>query len=202
MNAQLNELYNTIYLNNDTQQPLSFIALVDPIIESITATDLSGNMDFPKATKLLTDYGIHLANTGNFNKAIKYLNKAALLFENDKKTQGKPITQIPLYETILLYRGVAFYNTRRYKQARADLKRLAISFPQNLKYKNWYNKSVNREMTLYQFAILILLGITATVYFYTRDGSGYAKTISYSILVGCAVCGFIVDMLKRKRKLK
>jgi len=202
MNAQLNELYNTIYQNEENQQPLQFISLVDPKIDSIIATDLSSTLDFTKATKLLSDYGIHLANTGKFKRAIIYLNKAAELFENDKKTKGKSITQTPLYETILLYRGVAYYNTRTYKSARTDLKRLAVTFPNNFKYKNWFNKTVNREMTLYQFAIVIMLGITAAVYFYTKSNQGYANTISYSVMVGCVLCAFIVDIMKRRRKLK
>ena len=202
MNAQLNELYNTIYQNDENQQPLSFLSLVDPIIDSILTTDLSGTIDFPKATKLLTDYGIHLANTGKFARAIIYLNKAAQLFENDKRTKGKSITQTPLYETILLYRGVAFYNTRKYKSARTDLKRLALAFPQQLKYKNWFNKTVNREMTVYQFAIVILLGLTAALYFYTKNSNSYANTISYSGMVGLVICAFVIDIMKRRRKLK
>jgi tetratricopeptide (TPR) repeat protein len=202
MNAQLNELYSKIYQNEENQQPLSFISIVDPVIETIVCSDLSGTIDFPKATKLLTDYGIHLANTGKFSRAIVYLNKAAELFENDKKTKGKPITQIPVYETILLYRGVAYFNIRKYKKARIDLKRLALTFPQNFKYKNWFNKTVNREMTVYQFIIVLLLGVTALVYFYSKNSNGYANTISYSVMVGCVVCAFVVDILKRRRKLK
>jgi hypothetical protein len=202
MNAQLNELYATIYQNEENQQPLRFISLVDPLIDSIIGSDLSCTVDFPKATKLLTDYGIHLANTGKFRRAIVYLNFAAGLFENDKKTKGKSITQIALYETILLYRGVAFYNTHTFKKARTDLKRLAVAFPQNPKYKKWFNKTVSREMTIYQFSIVLLLGITAAVYFFTKDSHGYANTISYSVMVGCVVCAFIVDIMKRRRKLK
>ena len=202
MNAQLNELYNTIYQNEENQQPIQFISLVNPVIDSIIKNDLSSNLDFPKATKLLCDYGIHLANTGKFKSAIVYLNKAAELFENDKKTKGKSISQAPLYETILLYRGVAFFNIRKFKSARIDLKRLAVTFPNNVKYKNWFNKTVNREMTMYQFGIVLMLAITAAVYFYTKNSQGYANTISYSVMVGCIVCAFVVDILKRRRKMK
>lgn len=202
MNTFLNDLYNKIYQNEENQQPLQFIALVDIQIEEIVKNDVSSPIDFPKATKLLTDYGIHLANTGKFNKAIIYFNIAAELFENDKRSKSKSIQNTPLYESILLYRGVSYFNTRKFKNARTDLKRLALTFPQNVKYKNWYNKTVNREMGLYQFVLLILLACTASFYFYTKESQGYLNSISYSVMVGCVVCAFIVDVLKRRRKLK
>lgn len=202
MNPLLNDLYNKIYQNEENQQPLQFIAIVDIQIDEITKNDVSSPIDFPKATKLLTDYGIHLANTGKFNKAIIYFNIAAELFENDKRSKSKSIQNTPLYESILLYRGVSYFNTRKFKNARTDLKRLALTFPQNVKYKNWYNKTVNREMGLYQFVLLILLACTASFYFYTKESQGYLNSISYSVMVGCVVCAFIVDVLKRRRKLK
>jgi len=202
MNTLLNELYNKIYQNEENQHPLQFIAIVDTQIVEIVKNDLSSPIDFPKATKLLTDYGIHLANTGKFSKAILYFNIAAELFENDKRTKSKSIQNTPLYESILLYRGVSYFNTRKFKNARTDLKRLALTFPQNVKYKNWYNKTINREMGLYQFVLLILLACTATFYFYTKGRQGYLNSISYSVMVGCVVCAFIVDVLKRRRKIK
>ena len=202
MNAQLNELYHTIYQNEENLQPLAFIALTQPVIDAIVATDLSSNLDFPKATQLLTDYGKHLANTGKFHSAIKYLTVAAQLFENDKRTKGKPISHTPLYETILLYRGVAYYNSRKFKKARVDLKRLVFSFPQNMKYKNWFNKTISREMGIYQVSILIFLGISAIFYFTHKNEQSYLATISYSAMVGCIVCSLVVDIIKRRRKVK
>ena len=202
MNTLLNDLYNKIYQNDENQHPLQFIVIVEPQIDEIVKNDLSSPLDFPKATKLLTDFGIHLANTGKFNKAILYFNIVAELFENDKRSKSKSIHNTPLYESILLYRGVSYYNTRKFKNARTDLKRLALTFPQNVKYKNWYNKTVNREIGLYQFVLLILLACTAIFYFYTKGSQGYLNSISYSVMVGCVVCAFIVDVIKRRRKIK
>ena len=143
-----------------------------------------------------------MANLKKFKKAIIYLNKAAQLIETKNAGKGKSIAHEPLYELILLYRGVAYYNTKKYKFARNDLGRLADVFPQNAKYKNWYNRSVTTEMRMLQFIIVGILAIDAVVFLYNRTSENMAHTISYSVLVGCVVCAFVVDMLKRKRKKK
>lgn len=200
MNKPLYTLYQSIYDNSQNQEARTFVSLVDAQIAEIEQIGFTSSDDFSKATTLFVDYGIHLANLGRFKQAILYLDKAAEFIEASKK--DKNALQNQLYEKILLYRGVSFYNIRNYKKSRFDLIRLTNAFPQNIKYKNWYNKAVVAEARILQFIFAVLMASFAVLYFKTKSSETVWTSIGYSGMVGSLICLVIVDFMKRRRKKK
>ena len=201
MNTRLHELYSSIYSIEENMDPRRFVALVEPLFDDISKTNSLSNDDFPVETKLFTEYGIHLANLGKFNKAIVVLTFVANLFDGRKPVKKDNIDE-PLYEKILLYRGVAYYNLKKYKLASIDLGRLVEHFPANAKYRNWYNKSVTAGLKIIQFILVGLFIVDAITYYKIKSEPGLLNSVSYSLMVGLIICIFIVDFMKRKRKRK
>jgi len=199
MNKLLYDTHLAIYTDQKNKDPFFFVETAGPVFDQIVKQGFSAD-DFDVATQFLVDYGIHLANLKKFHRAVAVLDKAASLFENNKKLAGKNLVQLPLYESTLLYRGVALYNVGKMKESSADLRRLTRAFPLNSKYKNWYAKSITRGLKQIQIIIFILLAIDILFYFKFKGTSSLFNSLTYSIMVGLIVCLLVTDFIKRKRK--
>lgn len=142
MSDKLNEIYNLIYVDK-TENSQSINLLIEPEIDNFMKMDDSEYDDFYKATCLISEYGVGLYNKGYLKKAKPFIEKGIQNIECDYKQKDKDFFKDELYCELIWIRGLIYHNFKKYRLAGRDFKALYEHFPQNDRYKNWYNSSNN-----------------------------------------------------------
>jgi hypothetical protein len=162
MNDKLRELFFQYHV--DKAKDFKYlISDLESDIDTLMAVDASNYDDFTKATQLISDYGIQLNNQGYVKKAKKYMDKGIQNIEIDEKLKGTDLFNDELYPFLIWTRGQINYTLKNYRLASKDFKTLALRFPDNDRYKNWYNGSISYFPNQLQwfFASLIFLSLFA-----------------------------------------
>ena len=172
----ITDIYTEIYNDDSTKDPKKFISLIESEIDIIVNSDFADYNERKNATILIGDYAINLANVGYIKKAITYLNIAISLFETDDNLKNVDLLDEPLYEAIIWERGRCNFNLNSYLIAKNDFKKLCEKWPDNDRYKNWYNGCVEQSLNKFNwiFASIIIVCIIAkyimeiksSIYFY------------------------------------
>lgn len=200
MNTLIRDLHAKLYKPGEAIHPSDFVANTGIVYDKIIGVKHKNPEEFTMASKILLDYGIHLANLKKFKQSIRVFNDLMALISDIRNGKQRTNVDDPTVERALLYRGVAYFKTREYKLASADLRLLVYKFPANHKYRNWYNKSVTAGLTVIQAVLGVLFVADALVYYHYKNDTSFYHTLSYSLLVGLIICFFVVDILKRRRK--
>lgn len=188
--SKISEVYDAIYQDESTKEGDKFISIVEPEISSILKSGFANYDERCKMTRLIADYALTLSKKGFLKKALPYLGRAIYLFETDEKLTGKDLLNEPLYESLIWMRGEVFFYLKKYALARQDFKRLHTKWPENNRYKNWYNACISRNATRMQWGAASVL----VIYLIARYMLGVESEILFWInLVG--VLGFIASLI-------
>jgi len=162
MNDRLKEIFNQ-YHEAKTRDIKYLISDLESEIENLMTVDTSNYDDFIKATQLIADYGIQLNSQGYVKKSKPFIEKGIHNIELDEKLKGTDLFKDELYLYLVWTRGQINHTLKNYKQASNDFKALVLRFPENDKYKNWYNGCVSywSNQTQWFFVALIFLSLFA-----------------------------------------
>jgi tetratricopeptide (TPR) repeat protein len=202
MSEKLNNLYNQIYQDESAKDPKKFIGIVEQDLNIIDKSDYENHDDYVKATRLLADYGISLFNTGYLKKAIPYLDRAIKQIENDQKIKDNDLFEEPLYEVLIFNRGMTLYNLKKYKESRPDFKILVNRFPDNDRYKNWYNASADYLLNRLQWGFLAAFIITTITSLRFGPETGLIDKLSFFGLIISFIGTVTISILRRYKKIK
>jgi hypothetical protein len=173
MNDRLHEIFNQYHIDK-SKDFKTLIVDLDSEIDSLMMIDSSNYDDFSKATQLISDYGIILNNQGFVKKSKVYVDKGIRNIEIDEKLKGTDLFKDDLYTDLIWTRGHINHSLKNYRLASKDFKALALRFPDNDRYKNWYNGSINYipNQILWGFLAFILVSVIIgykSKFFYCLD---------------------------------
>lgn len=137
----ISEIYDKIYQDNSTKDSKKFLSILESEHELLLVSNFDSYDDRYKTTRLISDYSLHLSNNGFVKRSISFMNHAIALFESDEKLRGKDLLNEPLFEALIWKRGENYYNLKKFSLAKRDFKRLLTKWPENDRFKNWYNAS-------------------------------------------------------------
>jgi len=186
----ITEIYSKIYENESSKDPKKFIATIEQDVESLLKYDFDNYDDRFKATRLISDYSLNIANEGFVRKSLPFLNHAILLFESDERLKAKDLLDEPMFEALIWKRGTVYFDLKQFSLAKQDFKRLALKWPDNDRFKNWFNSSINYRLNQMQwgFTFLIAFCILAKyVIGFKTDLTTYGNLIGLIGLTGTYV---------------
>jgi hypothetical protein len=181
MTERLNELFNQYHVDK-TKDFKTLISDLETEINNLIKIDSSNYDDFSKATQLISDYGIQLNAQGYVKKAKVYIDKGIYNISIDEKLKDTDLFKDELYEYLIWTRGQINHILKNYRLASKDFKALTLRFPENNRYRNWYNGSVNYwpNQILWGFLALIIINIIVgykSKYFFYVDLIGVVGLI-------------------------
>ena len=196
MEKTLEEIYDLIYNDNSTKEPKNFIRIVEPYLLVIGQDYSNDDYDkYFKSTRLLSDYSIQLANNGYLKKALPYIEKSILRFENDIKLKDKNIIEEPMYEALVWNRGMINFNLQKKQKAEIDFLKLVENYPENDKYNNWLKACSDIK---YGIAEWIFAGIALISIFFSfilEPNGGFLDRLTiFGIVIGVSG-GLIVSYI-------
>ena len=175
MNDRLNEIFNQYHVDK-TKDFKTLVSDLDSEIDYLMSIDSSNYDYFSKATQLIADYGIQLNNQGYVKKAKPFIDKGIQNIQIDEKLKGTDLFNDELYAYLIWTRGQINYTLKKHRLASKDFKVLALRFPDNDRYRNWYNGSANYipnqlmwGFTAFIFLLLFskyVMGFKSGLYFY------------------------------------
>ena len=117
-----------------------------------------------------------MVSNDNALKAKAYIDKGIYNISIDEKLKGSDLFKDELYEYLIWTRGHINHTLKNYRLASKDFKALALRFPDNDRYRNWYNGSSNYVpnqimwgFTAFIFLLLFskyVMGFKSELYFY------------------------------------
>jgi len=201
MTEELQKLYDELY-NETSRDPRKFIKTLESKFELVEKSTNEDKEEYVKVTKIIADYGSALVETGYFSKAVQNLNEAIIRMENEKDIQIPDLYEEPIYETSIFYRGLAHFNLKKYKESTKDFKKLINKFPNNDRYKNWYNGSVDRSFKKLDWTFLSATIVFIVVLYPLRPKDGIMFYISFVGLIVCLITSIALTVFKKRLKVK
>ena len=202
MNEKIRDLYNQLYQDESYKDLKKFIWFIEKNIEIIEASDSVEKEEYVNVTKILADYGSALYNAGYFTKAVPYLDKAISRIENYSEFKNKDLLEEPLYETSIFNRGLTNYNLKKYKTAISDFKKLSDKFPENDRYKNWYNGSVDHSLRTLEWIFFAAIFICIIALYSLKHKDGIFYYISFGSLLTSLILSISLTVYKKRLKIK
>lgn len=136
-----------IYSKENTKSHRDLIDNFERHQKTIETIDFKATEDtYDIYSQLLADYGIALAETQSYRKAIPTIDKALDLLENNRKFTTKTLPNVKFYETLIFNRGICNYYLDKFELARPDFELLVRLYPDNDNYPKWTNAIKNRKL--------------------------------------------------------
>lgn len=136
-----------IYSKENTKSHRDLIDNFERHQKTIETIDFKATEDtYDIYSQLLADYGIALAETQSYRKAIPTIDRALDLLENNKKFTTKTLPNVKFYETLIFNRGICNYYLDKFELARPDFELLVRLYPDNDNYPKWTNAIKNRKL--------------------------------------------------------
>jgi len=201
MTEDLKKLYDELY-NEPSRNAKIFISTLERNIEIIEKSNSEEREEYTKVTKIIADYGSALYETGYTSKALLYLNNAIHRMENYNQLINVNLFEEPLYESSLFYRGMAKYNQRKYRESTSDFKKLVEKFPENDKYKGWYNGSIDHSLKTLDWTFLVALIVFIILLYFLKQKDGIIYYISFIGLLISLVISISLFIYKKTMKVK
>ena len=158
-------------------------------------------------TKLISEYGMALADNQNYEEAYPILVKAIELMNNDPyESEREEInSESTFYQHVLFHFGVTTYNTNRQSESKTTFETLLALDPTNDKYKNWLRAlkiepidKISKILSWIFFAVVVVNIVVPD------DISNNFRSIYYPTLLFFALSYLVIQGLKWniKNKLK
>ena len=145
--TDIKEIADDIYSKEKTKSHRDLVDNFEQHQSAIEAIDYKSTQDtYDIYSQLVGDYGIALAETQSYKKAIPPIDKALNLFLNNKKYTSDTLLKVKFYETLLFNRGLCNYYLDKYELARPDFELLVKLYPDNSIYPKWTNTIGSRKL--------------------------------------------------------
>ncbi|QGK74417.1 hypothetical protein [Flavobacterium sp. SLB02] len=145
--TDIKEIANDIYSKENTKSHRDLIHNFERHQKTIETIDYKATVDsYDIYSQLIADYGIALAETQSYRKAIPSIDKALNLLENNTKFTAETLSNVKFYETLIFNRGICNYYLDKFELARPDFELLVKLYPDNDNYPKWTNAIENRKL--------------------------------------------------------
>ena len=156
--SSIKQILDEIYSKENTKSPRDFVDNFEKHYHLIEAIDHNETMDMNDTySQLIADYGIALAETQSYKKAIPVLDKALNLFQNNKKFSPESLRNLEFYQALLFSRGKSYFNLDNFELAKLDFELLTELYPDNSIYAKWTsaikNKNLNRTRNILWYCV-------------------------------------------------
>ncbi|MEQ8554062.1 MAG: hypothetical protein RIC06_22660 [Cyclobacteriaceae bacterium] len=140
-------------------------------VESININE--GKENYNAKLRLISEYGISLAGSGQYTQAVKVLTEAIKMFENSSNQNESNLKNTSYFEHLLWNYAISLYETKDLKTSIKQFERLVTYKPKNDKYKNWLKALKAQKISkLYKpLWILIFLWIIGGFTFFENFSS-------------------------------
>jgi tetratricopeptide (TPR) repeat protein len=143
----IKQIADDIYNKEKPKTPRDFIANFKKHQQAIESVDYNSAEDtYDTYSQLIGDYGIALAETQSYKKAIPVLDKALDLLIKNKRFAPDTLPNLAFYETLLFKRGQSYYNLDKFELAKPDFELLIKLYPDNSIYPKWVNAIKNGNL--------------------------------------------------------
>jgi tetratricopeptide (TPR) repeat protein len=144
--TDIKEIAGDIYNKENTKSHRDLIDNFERHQKTIETIDYKATVDsYDIYSQLIADYGIALAETQRYKKAIPSIDKALVLLENNKKFTTQTLPNVKFYETLIFNRGICNYYLDKFELARPDFELLVKLYPDNDNYPKWTNAIENKK---------------------------------------------------------
>ncbi len=145
--TDIKEIADDIYSKDKTKSHRDLVDNFERHQKTIETIDYKASQDtYDIYSQLIGDYGIALAETKSYKKAILPIDKALDLFLNNKKYATDTLPKVKFYETLIFNRGLCNYYLDKYDLARPDFELLVKLYPDNDIYPKWIIAIGNRKL--------------------------------------------------------
>lgn len=146
--TQIREIADDIYSKEKTKSHHDLVVNFERHQKTIEAIDFNATQEsYDIYSQLIADYGIALAETRNYKKALPQIDKALDLLLSNKKFTTDTLPKVKFYEILVFNRGVCNYYLDKYKLALPDFELLVKLYPDNTVYQNWLIASGNKKLS-------------------------------------------------------
>jgi tetratricopeptide (TPR) repeat protein len=200
--TDIKEIAEDIYSKENTKSHRDLIDNFERHQKTIETIDFKATVDtYDIYSQLLADYGIALAETQSYNKAIPAIDKALELLENNKKFTTKTLPNVKFYETLIFNRGICNYYLDKFEMARPDFELLVRLYPNNDNYPKWTNAIKNKKLNrLKNILWYFVAGSVLIESFYNK--TTLIKDLTFGIgllaLLGAIILETMMYIRKRK----
>jgi tetratricopeptide (TPR) repeat protein len=199
---KLKEEFDNLHLTDN----LAYVKFYESNIRSIELIDINKDTDhYRLKLRLLCEYGISLVGAGRFTNGSDVLMKAIKMFENAPNQDSEKLKDVPYFEHLLWYYGIALWETKNIDSAIEIFNRLVIFCPENDKYRNWLNGLKANKIRKYTSLLWVICGFWL-VGEYTFFDKFATKThliisiIGLVLLLTTISVEFYIYMIKRNKK--
>lgn len=200
--TDIKEIANDIYSKENTKSHRDLIHNFERHQKTIETIDYKATVDsYDIYSQLIADYGIALAETQSYKKAIPSIDKALNLLENNTKFTAETLPNVKFYETLIFNRGVCNYYLDKFELARPDFELLVKLYPDNDNYPKWTNAIENRKLNrLKNILWYLVAGSVLIESFYNK--TTFIKDLTLGIgmlaLLGAIILETMMYIRKRK----
>jgi tetratricopeptide (TPR) repeat protein len=143
----IEEIADDIYSDKKTRSYADLIGNFEKYQKDLNTIDYNVTAEsYDIYSQLIADYGIALAETQRYKKALPIIEKALNLFRNNKKYTATDLIELKFYETLIFNRGLSHYYLGKYNLARPDFELLIKLYPENDIYPKWANSIGSRKL--------------------------------------------------------
>jgi len=145
--TDIKEIADDIYSKEKTKSHRDLVDNFERHQKIIETIDYKATQDsYDIYSQLIGDYGIALAETQSYKKAIPSIEKALDLFLNNEKYTADTLPKVKFYETLIFNRGLCNFYLDKYELAKPDFELLVKLYPDNNIYPKWTNAIGNRGL--------------------------------------------------------
>lgn len=199
----IKELYNKVYTTDETKSSDQFIRLYEENKFLIENQEITEDENHEAVMRLTADFAHHLVTKESYLKALTYLDKAIVLFENYNGFDLSKMNDVAFYRILRFDRGVANFELRNYSKSHYDFKWLMKNNPDNETFRNWNNAIVYRKIQIQiRFLWYLLAGLLILEIFIDRTTFNILHT---TVLILCSLSLLSIlflEAIKYKNKRK
>ena len=156
--TSIQEIADEIYNNVRPKSPQDFINSFEKYNNIINTLDYNlTSIDYNTYSQLISDYGIAIAETKSYKKAIPIIEKGLLLLRNNSSFSSETLPTLKFYETLIFKLGTSFFYVKDYSSAKSNFQLLTKLYPDNSIYQNWMiaikNKTLNRIKNILWYCV-------------------------------------------------
>ncbi len=155
-----NELFESAYEKDLHLEPREFVKFYDTnriIIEGQNTS--SNNVIYDRITRITSDYAHCLFCNESHTKAKPVIQKAIHLFQNHPDYKKRDLFEIKYYEVLTFDKAVVNYHEKKYTEAIQDLRILCKKFPDDERFREWFNAAKMYKYTHLERASYVIMGI-------------------------------------------
>lgn len=200
--SSIRQIADEIYSKENTKSYRDFVDNFEKHCHSIETIKYNETMEtYDTFSQLIADYGIALAETQSYKKAIPVLDKALNLLQNNKNFSPESLRNLEFYQVLLFNRGKSYFNLDNFELAKPDFELLTELYPDNSIYPKWTsaikNKYLNRTRNILWYCVA---GFVIVESFLSKES--YMKDIAFAFGAISLLSAISIEVILYYRRKK